>query len=87
MKIDRFNEAKTNTYYKLYVYVGYQPTEMSNDYDTVKEAFDELKYTLSNGLPGTDNKTYYIHDAYIEKVMRVKEDEIKILINSKKYNI
>jgi hypothetical protein len=87
MKIEKFNEAKSNTYYKLNVYVGYQPTEWGHGFDTVKEAIDILKYIIVHGLPGTDGKTHHIHDAYIEKVSRVKDDEIKMLINSKKYNI
>ena len=88
MKIEKFNESlkKDKSYYKLYVYVGDDPTEM-HTHNTVKNAIDELQKCVSNGLPGTDGNTYYIHDAYIEKISMVKTDEIAAIINAKKYNL
>ena len=95
MKIKKFNEAvrNKNIQYKLYVFVSSDrlqfnsPTAINNTYDTLKDALVELKRIVYNGLPGSDGNTYYIYDAYIEKISKVKTDEIKAIINSKKYNI
>jgi len=94
MKIKKFNESvrNKNVQYKLYVFVGEtdrfnSPTAMNNTYDTIKDTLDELKRIVYNGLPGSDGNTYHIYDAYIEKISLVKTDEIKTIINSKKYNI
>jgi len=94
MKIEKFNEStrNKNTQYKLYVFVGSDrfssPTAMNNTHDTIKDAIDELKQIAYNGLPGSDGNTYYINDAYIEKISRVKlPDEIDAILKSKKYNL
>jgi hypothetical protein len=96
MKVERFNESvrNKNVQYKLYVYVGDRYADDGNDtstimntHVTVNDALDELKEIVSEGLPGVDNKTYWIHDAYIEKVSRIKTDEIDAILKSKKYNL
>lgn len=89
MKIEKFNEAlkKSYTYYKIYFYVGDQPTGSATRYDTANKAIGALKKYIIDGLPGTDGNFYPITDAYIEKTSKVKEKEIKILFDAKKYNI
>ena len=89
MKIEKFNESvrNKNIQYRLYVFVGDDPTAMDNTHDTLKDALDELKEIAHNGLPGTDGNIYHIYDAYIEKISRVKTDEIDAILKSKKYNL
>lgn len=93
MKIEKFNETvrNKNTQYKLYVFVDSDsfgtPTTMNNTHDTIKDAIDELKEIAYNGLPGSDGNTYHIYDAYIEKISRVKNNEIDAIIKAKKYNL
>lgn len=89
MKIERFNESLTSDrpYYRLWFYVGDQPTESMIEHRTIKDALDDLREYVSDGLPGVDGNTYYIRDAYIEKISRVKTDEIDAILKSKKYNL
>ena len=93
MRIKKYNESvrNKNTQYQLYVFVNSNrfssPTRMNDTHDNLKDALDQLKSIVDNGLPGSDGNTYYINGAYIEKISIVKTDEIEAIINSKKYNI
>lgn len=93
MKIEKFNESRRNknTQYKMYVFVNSDrfgsPTAMNNTHDTLKDALEELKMIAHNGLPGSDGNTYHIYDAYIEKISRVKNDEIDAILKANKFNL
>ena len=88
MKISKFNESlENNTYYKLTIFFGEKEITLASRFDTSEEILIVLKNYIINGYPTTDNKYYPITNAYIEKISRIKKDEIKSIFDAKKYNL